>query len=63
MKRLNKLIRQIKDALRPILKVVEYPNVAKTATVGTRNIIVNPNNLYMYGNDGDYRQSYVYSWA
>lgn len=59
MIRFKKLIRQIKDALRPVLKVVEYPNVAKTATIGTRNIIVNPNNLYMYGNSSLKRDSVI----
>lgn len=59
MKRLKKLIRQIKDALRPILKVEEYTNVAKTATIGTRNIIVNPNNLYMYGNSSLKRDNVI----
>ena len=47
--KIKQLVRQIKTALRPILSCVDYPNVESTARIGDGNIIVNPNNLFMYG--------------
>lgn len=57
--KLKQLLKQIKVALRPILTCVDYPNVKATAQIGESNIIVNPNNLFMYGNSTLKRDSVI----
>lgn len=53
------IYKQIKDALRPIFQSYDYPNVEQSANLGQRNIIVNPENLYMYGNSSLKRDSVI----